>query len=1044
MARKAMTLNPAGFQVDSEQQVLSVAAMFHGRFNVDWLVELTGLKATQLLAALEKQVKNGQLISDCPGIYVFDNKKRQAELMGEIPETQRQLLHQQIAALLMDDLTENKGSPHLLSHHLLQIINDLEGCQCLIRAGDMHLRQYDNEIAFQCYAKAIGDLGLLSGEEVDSLFAETAIKYSKLSTARHDTAHVLSILYDALGRAEAMSIEPFKVLLHMHIAKNEWLRARYAKAFVAFEKGWAQAKALKEPRLLRSANTFSTFFLYWQGRFREVVENYEKSVPDVDKLPVGQFPLLAAITVGYCYSQIGQVTQGLGMLDTIRTFCTERGDLYLSSYAIGNMGAIMLDSRRLDESIDYLDQSAREAEQAHNDWVWIHVRIMLSFAYYLKGEKKKCIRCLKDFLEKSRKTQTRVLPYPYLLALSLAMKEGKLPQVKGLSLEDEIDVKLRGKNLFSKALGYRYKSYVYQIEENSVDLSIECLQNAMKWAKRSGHVIEQARVNLDLARLLLYRGEKERAEKLASKGAGVLSRFNEGLIPDDLRSLASRTSQSDDMFKTILKITREVAAIRDYKDLVQHIISTVNRLTGAERGAIFLLEREGASPKLRIRASKNLTSAHIDHHNFVSSMKLIEEVARSGKGQIMESDALSEEHFFSNESIRSRICVPMILRNKVVGVLYHDNRLLSSAFNAHHLDLLAFFAAIAAIALDNALANEEIQRLNKKLNQEKKYYQEEHIQSLHFKEIVGKSQAIQQVLSQIEQVAESEATVLITGETGVGKELVARAIHRLSPRKEKPFIRVHCSALPENLIPSELFGHEKGAFTGAAQKRTGRFELADTGTLFLDEMGEISLDIQTSLLRVLQTKEFERVGGTETLRSDFRLIAATNRNLQNEVKASNFRADLYYRLNVFPIHVPPLRERREDIPLLVYHFLNIHSNRTGKQFSGIDQEDMEYLLRYDWPGNVRELENVIERACILSTGSHPRIPDLKSEGAADNPMVSAVTMKEMEVKHLLWALEKTAWKVRGPGGAAELLDINPSTLRFRMKKHGIARPMAQR
>jgi transcriptional regulator with GAF, ATPase, and Fis domain len=338
------------------------------------------------------------------------------------------------------------------------------------------------------------------------------------------------------------------------------------------------------------------------------------------------------------------------------------------------------------------------------------------------------------------------------------------------------------------------------------------------------------------------------------------------------------------------------------------------------------------------------------------------------------------------------------------------------------------------------VANKEIRRLNKKLNDEKQYYKEEHIQSLNFKEIIGKSNGIQKILSQIEHVAESDATVLITGETGVGKELGARAIHRLSLRNAKPFIRVHCSALPENLIPSELFGHEKGSFTGASRQRIGRFELADTGSLFLDEMGEINPDIQTRLLRVLQTKEFERVGGTETLQSDFRLIVATNKNLRQEVENSRFRADLYYRLNVFPIHVPPLRERTEDIPLLANHFLKIHSKKTRKNFMGIDKKDMKSLIRYNWPGNIRELENVIERACILSGGLYPKIPDLESKYSPETRPTGSITLKEMEARHLRWALKKTAWKVRGPGGAAELLDINPSTLRFRMKKHGIVRP----
>ncbi len=1035
-----MSATPAKIAPLADERILSTAAMFEGTFNVDWLSELTGFKTTRLLAVLEDQVRDGHLAAEGPGIYRFENPAAKKTLIENLVEKERQALHQRIADLLMDELPEDEGRAHLLSHHLLQIQNNLERCQCLVKAGDIHLSRYQNETAFQCYAKAIADLRTLKGRDVDRLFAETAIKYSKLSTARHDTKLVLETLTDALARAERLNNAPFQVLLRMHVAKNEWLEARYAKALASFEKGWQLAKALDDPKLLRAANTFSTFFHYWQGRFREAVENYEQTVPSVDKLPVGQFPMLAAITVGYCYAQIGQITQGLGMLDAIRGLCVDRGDLYLASYASGNMGAVLISIRRMEEALKYLLQSAREAQQACNDWVSINTRIMLAFAYFLMGEKKQCLRYLKEFLEHSRKVRATVQPYPYLLALSLAMKEGRLPQVNGASLEEEIKIKLRGKNLYGKAIACRYQSYLYRIGGKPAEASIQSLQQGIAWAEQSGHVIEQARAKLDLARIDLFRGEKDRAVKLAGEGAGVLARFNEALVPDDLRSLVDQSPRSGDLFRDILQLAREVAAIRDYKDLVQHIISTVNRLTGAERGAIFLLEPDGASAHLQIRGSKNLTSAQIEDPGFTSSMRLIEEVARSGQGRIMENEDGNGNEFPTGESIRSRICVPMILRNKVVGVLYHDNRLLSSAFKVPHLELLAFFAAIAAIALDNAVANREIRRLNSRLNQEKQYYQEEHIQSLNFKEIVGKSQAIQRVLAQIEQVAESEATVLITGETGVGKELVARAIHRLSRRCKKPFIRVHCSALPENLIPSELFGHEKGAFTGATQRRIGRFELADTGTLFLDEMGEISLDIQTRLLRVLQTKEFERVGGIDTLRSDFRLIAATNLDLQQAVKLARFRADLYYRLHVFPIHVPPLRERKEDVPLLVYHFLNIHANRTGRTFEGVREADMARMIRYDWPGNVRELENVVERACILSTESYPRIPDLDAECSGSDRPPGGVTLREMEARHLLWAMEKTGWKVRGPGGAAELLDIHPSTLRFRLKKLGVVNP----
>jgi transcriptional regulator with GAF, ATPase, and Fis domain len=292
----------------------------------------------------------------------------------------------------------------------------------------------------------------------------------------------------------------------------------------------------------------------------------------------------------------------------------------------------------------------------------------------------------------------------------------------------------------------------------------------------------------------------------------------------------------------------------------------------------------------------------------------------------------------------------------------------------------------------------------------------------------------------VDQVAKTDANVLILGETGVGKELIARAIHQRSARSEKSFIKVHCSALPESLISSELFGHEKGAFTGAIRRRIGRFELSDGGSLFLDEIGDLPQEVQVRLLRVLQSKEFERVGGSETIRSDFRLITATNHDLEEDVKTNRFRADLYYRLNVFPIHVPPLRDRKEDIPVLTRYFIKKYATKMGKIFERIPEAEMDKLVQYHWPGNVRELENIIERGIIISSGPHFFVPELAfSYPHAASPEMN-ITLKGNESRHILWALKKTRWKVRGPGGAAEILNVHPSTLASRMRKLGITRP----
>ena len=320
-------------------------------------------------------------------------------------------------------------------------------------------------------------------------------------------------------------------------------------------------------------------------------------------------------------------------------------------------------------------------------------------------------------------------------------------------------------------------------------------------------------------------------------------------------------------------------------------------------------------------------------------------------------------------------------------------------------------------------------------------YLQEEIKGTHnFEELIGSSSSLKKVLKNVERVAPTDSTVLITGETGTGKELIARAIHNLSPRKNKPLVKVNCAAIPAGLIESELFGHEKGAFTGALTKKMGRFEVADKGTIFLDEIGELPLDLQSKLLRVLQEGEFERVGGTQTFKVSVRVIAATNRDLEQLSKTGQYRPDLYYRLNVFPIHLPALREREGDIPLLVQYFVRKFAANLGKKIDRIPERMITALQRYPWPGNIRELEHVIERAVILSEG--PELEPIDWLSPSDNKVESAktLTLKEMERQHIRDILEQTSWRVSGEQGAAKILGLNPTTLEARMKKLGIARP----
>ncbi|WP_083262647.1 sigma-54 interaction domain-containing protein [Roseivirga sp. 4D4] len=377
-----------------------------------------------------------------------------------------------------------------------------------------------------------------------------------------------------------------------------------------------------------------------------------------------------------------------------------------------------------------------------------------------------------------------------------------------------------------------------------------------------------------------------------------------------------------------------------------------------------------------------------------------------------------------------------------IAVLNNDKLQLSP----EEQDILKLFSDRAAAEIERKIASEklleavdEVKSLKDRLEAENTYLQEEIKFEHNFQEIITQSDRFRSVLSSSEQVAITDATVLILGESGTGKELLARAIHNISKRSDRPLVKVNCAALPANLIESELFGHEKGAFTGAIAKKVGRFELADGGTLFLDEVGELPLELQSKLLRALQEGEFERLGSTNTQKVDVRVIAATNRDLEKEVDDGSFRADLFYRLNVFPIQSIPLRERKEDIPLLVKHFVNRFSAKIGKKIVSIPKRIINSLQGYHWPGNIRELENVIERSVILSSGTSLELGDWIPKSTTQSVTTELDTLHEFERKYIIHVLQKTTWRVSGEKGAAKILGMKPTTLESRMKKLGIKR-----
>jgi len=534
--------------------------------------------------------------------------------------------------------------------------------------------------------------------------------------------------------------------------------------------------------------------------------------------------------------------------------------------------------------------------------------------------------------------------------------------------------------------------------------------------------------------------------------------FDGALNFASLRRASEELRRKNDRLRLLLDVTNQVVSNLDLRDLLRAISQDVRRVMQCDYAGLSLPDAE--NKQLRLYAVDFPDGKGFLQEDLIYSIEGSPSGAafRTMKPMTLQTPFTGWMKYpivqaAVREGLNSFCFLPLISRDRAIGILVLA-RLRDDAFTQADISFLSQVANQIALAVENALAYREIRDLKEQLSKEKLYLEDEIRTEMNFAQIIGNSAALRKTLKRVETVAPTDSTVLIYGETGTGKELIARAIHDLSPRRAKAFVKLNCAAIPTGLLESELFGHEKGAFTGAIAQRIGRFEVANGGTIFLDEIGEIPLELQTKLLRVLQEREFERLGSSRTLRTDARLIAATNRDLEAMVSEQKFRPDLFFRLNVFPVHVPSLRERQADIPLLVRHFTQQFSRHMKKVMETIPSATMDALCRYQWPGNIRELQNVVERAVIISTGPvlsvdvsdlrFPKDSRTVEQSASPKSTNSALhnVLEETERGHILEALQRCNWVVAGPNGAAVRLGMKRSTLQKRMHKLGIARGSA--
>ena len=525
--------------------------------------------------------------------------------------------------------------------------------------------------------------------------------------------------------------------------------------------------------------------------------------------------------------------------------------------------------------------------------------------------------------------------------------------------------------------------------------------------------------------------------------AHVAVAVDNALHAQEAQALQEQLTRAHDRLRLLLEVNNAVVSQLDLRQLFEAISATLRRVMPCDYVGLALAN--GSSHQLRLYALDFPAGQGFLHEEMRLPIEgsASGKVFQTGKPLALSGPAWLESEIYqvgAVEGFQSGCFLPLSGRDRVLGVL-QLTRLQENAFTQDDVAVLSPVGNQVAIAVDNALNYRQVSESRAKLAEERRYLRGEIRTAHQFEEIIGASAALQQVLTQVEVVAPTDATVLIQGETGTGKELIARALHQRGARRDQPFVTVNCAAIPSGLLESELFGHERGAFPGAIAQKLGRFELAHQGTLFLDEIGDIPLDLQPKLLRVVQEQAFERLGSPRTRRVDVRLVAATNRDLAQLVEAGTFREDLYYRLNVFPIAVPPLRERIEDIPLLVRHFVHTYAQRLRKRIDTIPADALEALASYPWPGNVRELQNVIERTVILTADTVLRLPpaEWQHNRAVTGVLPGHQTLEDVERAHILQVLRDTSGVIGGPQGAAARLGVKRTTLLYRMEKLGIPR-----
>jgi len=1001
---------------DSQWHFLVVLLALRGPVHIDIATTLAPLAPGELLGVLRSGQSSGVLKQTNSDMFAFD-----ADANPKVTTLLRERDTQAFRRSLLEIIEERDLAWRIPTEaHVLLLSaagKTYEAAYLAYEQARTAISKEQFDIALTHTHTAIDLLATNNDSaESDRLYIATAKTLADLQfRAGMGQDDVIEHLHNARTRSAKIGDKRSMAMIGLQLGRFYFLNERLHDTLSSLQSSLAEVQKIGDADILERAAEFHGLYAYLQGQYREALEQFERAV----SLPDEHCGPFIPLYLGFSAACLGQFHRAIGVIDTYRRKCLKNKQHTLAIHAQVVLAYVLTMMGRDQEAITHMPDVPNTNSTTY--LIWKVLRAYHAFSAGLIKEAHAHLDEVMSFWAQKGLT-IRQYPTPPLLEMLDEFDRLGFTPTPGFVFQDELQRILKGPNVHLRGVALRLQARRITAAPDKHSLLLEseaCLI-------ASGDPVETSKTRIELARLHLTRGEHAEALAHTMKAREGLAGLGERFFPDDLQHLLQEDSDryhakpvNNEAIAGMLDMITDLIPSPDVHDLLGQVVLTASGYVRAERSGLFRFDEK----RPLLEAARNLSEDEVFGENFRSNLSLIFQ-AHSRNETICRPLAGNEETFCRV------LCLP--LENRVI---YFDNSYDKHAFDFLDTVILRHLNRILSTAIQKVT---EYSRVIKERNQ---LLISEHSLSIEKptdRFFLTGNPRMKDLLAQLDRAATTDTTILITGETGVGKELVAQRVHAMSPRKKTPLVTVELSSIPETLVESELFGHEKGAFTGADRQRHGRFELAHKGTLFIDEIGEIPATLQVKLLRTLQEKSFMRLGGSRTISSDFRLVAATNRDLAQEVKAGRFRQDLYYRLHVIHFQIPPLRERPEDILLLAQHFLNLYSGKYNRSGMSLSSEDKACLTNYSWPGNVRELSGVIERSVLLA-GEGPINLLLPSgvQTSANQLFADTPTLDEVQRRYINRILELTAGKIGGKDGAAQILGMKRTSLNARMKKLGM-------